>query len=322
MRPTLSLIRREFTAYFMSPIAYVVLTVFLLGTGGLYFRAYEGLTITGPRGVEYPLAVLLGDGSEGVGFPIFWLVFLFIPPLLTMRLLAEERGTGTMEMLMTAPIKDWQIVFAKFVACYGFYLLMWVPTVAYLPSLMDLHATWDLTAWTPFSIILAVGVGLAVLGFLSMPFGWVGRGFLMALVGTATAAVGGYMHGTKDFRHLVTFSAGIDPWPVLTSYVGVLAVGVMFLALGLFVSSLVKSQMIAAILSITLCVPLLLPVLFLPDLDPAGGLYQTFAYITVPHHFGRDFTRGVLDTRHLTFYLTAGLLFLFLTVRSVESQRR
>src|SRR5215218_5734042 len=180
MRSTLSLIRREFTAYFLSPIAYVVLTVFLLGTGFLYFQTYEGLTTRGPRGVEYPMGVLLGDGSEGINFPVFWLVFLFIPPLLTMRLFAEERGTGTMEMLMTAPVKDWQIVFAKFVACFGFYLLMWLPTVLYLPSLMDLHATWDLSAWTLFGIILAAGLGIAAFGLLSMPFGWVGRGFLIA----------------------------------------------------------------------------------------------------------------------------------------------
>src|SRR5829696_5823688 len=322
MRSTLSLIRREFTAYFLSPIAYVVLTVFLLGTGFLYYETYENLTTRGPRGVEYPMGVLLGDGSEGINFPVFWLVFLFIPPLLTMRLFAEERGTGTMEMLMTAPVKDWQIVFAKFVACFGFYLLMWLPTVVYLPTLMDLRATWDLTAWTPYSYAFAGGIGLALLGVLVMPMGLVGRGFLVVLLGAAVAAVGGYLHYTSDANHVLRLSAGIDPWPVLTSYIGVVAAGFMFLALGLFVSSLVKGQMIAALISITLGVPLLLPVLFLPQMDPGSLAYQVAAYVTVPHHFGRDFTRGVLDTRHLVFYVTAGLLLLFLTVRSVESQRR
>lgn len=322
MRPTLSLIRREFTAYFLSPIAYVVLTVFLLGTGFLYFQTFEGLTERGPRGVEYPMSVILGDGSEGINFPVFWLVFLFIPPLLTMRLFAEERGTGTMEMLMTAPVKDWQIVFAKFVACFAFYLLMWIPTVLYLPILLDLHATWNFDTWTPYAIAFAIGVGVALLGALMMPFGFVGRGFLIAVLGGVVAAIGGYMHYTNDVNHIVEVSAGIDPWPVLTSYIGIVAAGVMFLALGLFVSSLVKGQMIAALISITLGVPLLLPVLFLSKMDPAGWPYRIAAFITVPHHFGKDFTRGVLDTRHLVFYLSTGLLFLFLTVRSVESQRR
>jgi ABC-2 type transport system permease protein len=322
MRSTLSLIRREFTAYFLSPIAYVVLTVFLLGTGFLYFQTFEGLTTRGPRGVEYPMGVILGDGSEGINFPVFWLVFLFVPPLLTMRLFAEERGTGTMEMLMTAPVKDWQIVFAKFVACFGFYLLMWLPTVLYLPTIMDLRATWDFAAWTPYSIVLVAGVGLAALGLLAMPFGLVGRGFLIALIGIAVASIGAWLHCTKDANHVVTLSAGIDPRPVLTSYIGVVCAGVMFLGLGLFVSSLVKGQMIAALVAITLAIPLILPVLFMPRMDPSGWWYKTFAFTTVPYHFGKDFTRGVLDSRHLTFYLSSGLLFLFLTVRSVESQRR
>lgn len=322
MRPTLSLIRREFTAYFLSPIAYVVLTVFLLGTGFLYMTAYEELTATGARGVEFPMAVLLGDGSEGVKFPVFWLVFLFIPPLLTMRLFAEERATGTMEALMTAPVRDWQIVLAKFKACYGFYVLMWVPTLLYLPVLMDLHATWDFQAWTALSIAMVAGVGIAVLGLVALPLGWIGRGMLMIVVGAGLAVLGGWLHQTKDAKHLLTLTAGIDPWPVVTSYVGILAVGVMFLALGLFVSSLVKGQMIAALISITVGVPLMLGVLFLPDLESGGTAHRLLSAVTVPHHFGRDFTRGVIDTRHLAFYLSSGLLLLFLTVRTVESQRR
>ena len=196
------------------------------------------------------MGVILGDGSEGINFPVFWLVFLFVPPLLTMRLFAEERGTGTMEMLMTAPVKDWQIVFAKFVACFAFYLLMWLPTVAVSadpdgpegdvgprPRGRRTRSSWPRVS------------GVAVLGMLMMPFGFVGRGFLIALVGGAIAAVGGYLHctqGRQAPRDALT--AGIDPWPVLTSYIGVVAAGVMFLSLGLFVSSLVKGQMIAALI--------------------------------------------------------------------------
>src|ERR1700684_4600940 len=130
MRPTLSLIKREFTAYFLSPIAYVVLAVFLIVTGHLFYLTLNLLTESGPRGVEFPMQTMLGDEK-------FWLVFLFIPPLLTMRLLAEERGTGTLEMLMTAPIRDWQVVFAKFSACFLFYLVLWAPTIVYWPVLTD-----------------------------------------------------------------------------------------------------------------------------------------------------------------------------------------
>src|SRR5215210_1285418 len=129
MRSTLSLIRREFFAYFFSPIAYVALAVFLLVTGHLFFLAMGLLTEGGPRGVEFPMQVLLGDER-------FWLVFLFIPPLLTMRLLAEERGTGTLELLLTAPIRDWQVVAGKYIGAMLFYVVLWLPTLAYLPVLL------------------------------------------------------------------------------------------------------------------------------------------------------------------------------------------
>src|SRR5246127_444713 len=132
MLATLSLIRREFGAYFLFPIAYVVLAVFLAVTGHLFYLTLMQLTAAGPKGIEFPMQLMLGDEK-------FWLVFLFIPPLLTMRLFAEERGTGTLEVLMTSPLRDWQLVLSKFVACFAFYLLMWVPTLAYLPVLLDLH---------------------------------------------------------------------------------------------------------------------------------------------------------------------------------------
>src|SRR5258708_32506025 len=64
-----------------------------------------------------------------------WLVYLFIPPLLTMRLFAEERSTGTLEVLMTAPLTDWQVVLSKYFSCFGFYIVLWLPTLAYLPAI-------------------------------------------------------------------------------------------------------------------------------------------------------------------------------------------
>src|SRR5947207_9120047 len=126
MRATLSLIRREFSAYFLSPIAYVVLAVFLAVTGHLFYLTLVQLTAEGPEGIEFPMQLMLGDER-------FWLVYLFIPPLLTMRLFAEERSSGTLEMLMTAPLYDWQVVLSKFLACFGFYIILWLPTLIYLP---------------------------------------------------------------------------------------------------------------------------------------------------------------------------------------------
>jgi ABC-2 type transport system permease protein len=252
MRATYSLIKREFWAYFLSPIAYVVLAVFLLVTGHLFYLTTSLLTEHGPRGVEYPMQVLLGDEK-------FWLVFLFIPPLLTMRLFAEERNSGTLEMLLTAPIREWQVVFAKFYACFKFYIVMWLPTLIYLPVLLK----WD---WQ-------------------------------------------------------TMRPGIDAGPVWASYVGVVFAGAMFLALGLLVSSLVKSQMVAALVTLMLSLVFIVAGFWRPDLDTGSLFYRVIYFFSVPLHFSKDFTRGVIDSRHLILYISVTLLCLFLTVRSLESRR-
>src|SRR5438128_2144804 len=233
-----SLLRREFAAYFLSPIAYVVLVVFLVVTGYRFYLTLEQLTASGPKGVEYPMQFLLGDER-------FWLVFLFIPPLLTMRLFAEERSTGTLEMLMTSPLKDWQVVLSKYVACLAFYVLMWVPTLAYLPILLDLH---DFQAefhasWTAYSLLMLGGLGGVVLALflLLLPFGTGGRLFALMILtaGVICAVVGGWRHYHVDPVHVFDWpvTPGIDPMPVVASYLGVLLAGAMFLAIGLLISS-------------------------------------------------------------------------------------
>jgi ABC-2 type transport system permease protein len=244
--------RREFSAYFLSPIAYVVLAVFLVVTGHLFYLTLQQLTARGPHGVYFPMQLMLRDSW-------FWLVFLFIPPLLTMRLFAEERSTGTLEMLLTVPLRDWQIVLSKYAACFAFYLLLWVPTLVYLPILLDLE--WG------------------------------------------------------------TLASGIDPWPIVTSYLGLALAGAMLLALGLFVSSLVRSQMVAALLALFLSLVFIGAGFWRPEMDTGSTLYQVLFFFSVPLQFDRNFSRGLVDTRQLVLYTTVTLFCLFMTVRSLESRR-
>jgi ABC-type transport system involved in multi-copper enzyme maturation permease subunit len=109
--------------------------------------------------------------------------------------------------------------------------------------------------------------------------------------------------------------------PVLTSFIGVVLVGAMFLALGLFVSSLVRNQLVAALISMCLSVVFIVAGVWKPDLDTSSFTYQLVSYISVPMHFHNDFSRGLLDTRHLVLYLSVTVCCLFLTVRSLESRR-
>src|SRR5262249_45039970 len=156
----------------------------------------------------------------------FWLVFLFIPPLVTMRSFAEERASGTLEMLMTAPLRDWQVVLSKFVACFLFYVILWLPTVVYLPVLLDLHIASVQGVVTPYSILFLAGLA-AVLAGLILLVPRVGTGLRLASVllvalGTAAAIAGGMLHYRQDATHLIDIRAGLDPAPVLTLYLGMM----------------------------------------------------------------------------------------------------
>jgi ABC-type transport system involved in multi-copper enzyme maturation permease subunit len=323
MFATLSLIRREFTAYFLSPIAYVVLAVFLFVTGHLFYLTLELLTARGPQGIEFPMRLMLGDEK-------FWLVFLFIPPLLTMRLFAEERSTGTLETLLTAPLRDWQVVLSKYLACFGFYVLLWLPTLVYLPVLLDLHATLNAEWSGSYSGSLVVGLmagGLAcvilalVLGLL--PTGTIGRFAALALLltGGICLAAGVWCNSRLGPPPVLDVRAGIDPMPVLSSYLGLALAGAMFLALGLLISSLVRSQMVAALISLAISLLFIVAGFWHTDMDRGTALYQVLFFFTVPLHFREEFSRGWLDTRPLVLYGSVTLFCLFLTVRSLESRR-
>jgi ABC-type transport system involved in multi-copper enzyme maturation permease subunit len=313
-----SLIRREFSAYFLSPIAYVVLVVFLAVTGLLFYLTVNQLTTSGPKGVEEPMRFIFGDER-------FWLVFLFIPPLLTMRLFAEERGSGTLEMLMTAPLRDWQLVLGKYLACFAFYAFLWLPTLVYLPVLLNLHdPVWDFPL-TLYPLLFAGGAAALLAGLLVLllPLGTPSRivALVLLVAGGACVGVGAWGQYPPDAPRILTVSYGIDPMPVLSSYLGVMLAGAMFLALGLLVSSLVRSQMVAALVSLVLSLGFVVSGFWRPDLDTGSALYQVWYFFGVPLHFSQGFGRGLVDTRHLVLYASVAVFCLFLTVRSLEVRR-
>lgn len=313
-----SLVRREFMSFFYSPIAYAVLVVFLGCQGFIFSGTLELLNATGPRGVEWPL-------QHGLSSPIFWLVFLAIPPLLTMRSFAEERASGTLEMLMTSPVRDWQIVLAKFTAALGFYLILWLPTLFYLPALLGIQVLQ--VHWVnQLGSILALLGGLLLLGgFLVGLVGrWQGEDFGLASVSASAvgllALLGGQFMAWHETEHLIEATFQLDPAPVASTAVGLVLAGAMFLALGLFVSSLVRDQLVAA--QVALALGLIFVAGSYAGSVAEGGLGYRLAYfLSVPLHFERAFTRGVLDISALTLYASVAAFCLYLTVRSLESRR-
>jgi hypothetical protein len=177
---------------------------------------------------------------------------------------------------------------------------------------------------TSFSIGLLSGIGAVVLGLLLLlpRLGTIWRvlSVILILGGSVAAVWCGLWHFQTDPERLVTLPVLIDPYPALATYLGLFLAGAMFLALGMFVSSLVRDQLVAAILAVALGLPFILAGFVKPDLSD-GALSQVVYFFSVPMHFDRSFTRGVLDTRPVILYASAALFCLFLTVRSLESRR-
>ena len=122
MRKFLTLLAREIRSYFYSPIAYIVLVFFLLVSGvDFYFQ----ISFMNQRAVPYSVQEAFFNSV------FFWFAFVLIFPLITMRLFAEEYKLGTIEPLMTAPVRDWQVVLSKYFGALFFYIVLWIPTALY-----------------------------------------------------------------------------------------------------------------------------------------------------------------------------------------------
>jgi ABC-2 type transport system permease protein len=139
MRNILAIVERELRAYFSSPIAYVVLTIFVF-LSGIFFRSILSQVMQmglmsqmqaqqlGPRPMDMPSMISRGFLST------MSVILLFIMPMLTMGLFSEEKKRGTIELLLTAPLTDLQVVLGKFFAAVAFYVILllstWVPMAA------------------------------------------------------------------------------------------------------------------------------------------------------------------------------------------------
>jgi ABC-2 type transport system permease protein len=122
MRKFYTLLLRELSGYFYSPIAYIVLVFFLLVSGvDFYFQ----VSFMNQRPAAYSVQEAFFNSV------FFWFAFVLIFPLITMRLFSEEFKLGTIEPLMTAPVRDAQVVLAKFFGALLFYIALWIPTLLY-----------------------------------------------------------------------------------------------------------------------------------------------------------------------------------------------
>ncbi len=248
MSTVLTLTRRELAAFFRQLTGYVIIAAVMLVIG-LSFIAVI-LAING-EAVDAPITESL------YSTPFFWLIVLLAVPAITMRSYAHERAVGTYETLMTAPVTSTQVVLAKFLGAWCFFLTIWLPFLGYM--------------------------------FLLRPY--------------------------FDDASL------LDLRIVLSSLIGVSLLGALYTAIGCFASALTRSQMLAAMVSFALGVSLFLQSFVTYQLPESAGIWHAiFAYTSLFHHL-EDFVRGIVDSRHVIFYLTLTGFFLYLNWQIVESRR-
>ena len=160
MRNVLALLRRELNAYFASVLGYIVIMFFLV-VMGVTFAVVVNYLSTGPKQVT----------AMKIMFSMFWLPSLVVIPMITMRLLAEEKRAGTLEMLMTAPVTDFQVVFAKYLGAVALYALMWGLTGLYVVILRHFAGESSALDLGPIASgylgVLVIGQFLIAIGLLT-----------------------------------------------------------------------------------------------------------------------------------------------------------
>jgi ABC-2 type transport system permease protein len=243
-----TLARRELAAFFFSITGYVVIAAVTFLIGSSFVMLIRNL---GGDPFSMPVTELFFNSM------LFWIVVILVTPVITMRLFALEKASGTYETLMTTPVRDLQVVAAKFTAAVVFYMVMWLPTLACL--------------------------------------------FIVA--------------------HFTHQTNALDAGMVGGMYLGIFLSGCLFLAMGCFTSSLTRSQVVAAMISLAAGV-LLLIVAYLAQVIPATEQWpaQLLLYFNLFKQMD-DFTRGVVDMGTVIFYVSLTFFFLFLTLRVVESRR-
>jgi len=152
------LLRRELASFFYSPIAYVTAAVFLALAGAFFVLSLSYFIEMSNRAIAVP-----GGALGGMLKPVM-ATMVFICPLITMRLLSEEKSSGTIEVLMTAPVSSWEVALSKFFAALGFYVYLLAITLVYVPVLA-------LVSRPDYGPIISTYIGLLVLGAMFLSVG-------------------------------------------------------------------------------------------------------------------------------------------------------
>jgi ABC-2 type transport system permease protein len=250
----LAIANKELRSYFNSPIAYAVIGFFAFAFGFMFWVFLRGFVAESMRMTMNQMGA---GGTVNINQmmlrPLVMqisVIVLFMLPMVTMRTYAEEKRSGTIELLLTSPLTDFQIIMGKFLGAMALFASMLAVTLIHI------------------GILFAIG--------------------------------------------------NPEPLPILTSYIGMLLMGGCFIAVGLLISSMTRNQIVAGM--VTFIVFLMLWVIDWVALFVNPTAAAVLNYLSFTQHLS-DFMRGVIDTKHVVYYLSFIAFGLFLTARSVDTER-
>ncbi|MDR0371379.1 MAG: gliding motility-associated ABC transporter permease subunit GldF [Prevotellaceae bacterium] len=237
-----SILKKELSTFFGTATGYIVIGIFLLLTA-LFLWVIPG---------EFNILMSGYANLDGLFYLAPWL-FLFLCPAVTMRLFAEEKQTGTWELIQTKPFSKWQIVSGKFSAGWCLAILALIPTLIYY-----------------FTVLL-----------LAEPVG------------------------------------NVDSGAFWGSFLGLIFLAGIYVAIGTFASSLSKNQLVSFILALLMCFFMYYGFDVLTSFFTSGSSIEIVENLGISQHYG-SIGRGVIDSRDLVYFLTTIALFLLLTVWKIR----
>jgi ABC-2 type transport system permease protein len=255
MSNILAIAHKELKSYFSSPIAYIAIGLWALLFGWFFvavlnFFVRQSMQMNqfgmqGPQALNINQQLLRPVIAQNV--PI---LVLFLLPMVTMRTYSEEKRSGTIELLLTSPVTDFQIIMGKFLGAMGLFAAMLAVSLIHISLL--------------------------------------------------------FVYGSPEWK------------PIVTTYLGLLLLGGCFISIGLFISSLTKNQIVAGMATFTVFLLLWI----ITWMGSLGGpqIEKLTNYLSIIDHFD-DFGKGVRDTTHLIYYVSFITFGLFLTAKSVDSER-
>lgn len=237
---------KEIRSFLSSIIGYIFILIYLIASGLFHWIITEDTNLL--------------EGQEADLIPFFNLspvIFLILIPAITMRSIAEERRTGTIELLFTRPLSDFQILMAKYLAGVTLLIIALLPTLIYFISMYNLGNP--------------VGV--------------------------------------------------IDSGATLTSYLGLILLGSVFVAIGIFASSITSSQIVAFILAMFLCWLFYDGFTLLGSYKLFGSLDTLIQYIGISYHYD-SIKRGIIDIKDMVYFFSVITAFMFAALSVIKSLKK